>query len=234
MHRAVDGLVLRHRVHDQLTVVIAVITSHHDGRHVLLRLRSERHHVDELGALLRVRQVEYVVARIHLDIVHAVDLVSDIPQVLLLVEDLDLVHVVLAVYLCLDLEHRVRVPQVCLHLIRDLIIRSEQLRIDLFVCLSDRIGLIHDVESSAAVVCVHDDLDGVSDVVGRTDSVRVTVVRLGVRILAACCVSIQYPVELAVNDGHVRILFIREVRHDLLDSAHNISYEHDLRLARDV
>ena len=98
---------------------------------------------------------------------------SYIPQVLSLIEDLDIVHVVLAVYAGLDLEQSVRISQVRLHSFRDLVRALEQLRIDLLECLSDRIRLVHDVEVYCSVVCIHYDLDRVPDVVGRVDLISV-------------------------------------------------------------
>ena len=103
---------------------------------------------------------------------------SDIPEVLLLVEDLYLIHVVFRIYICLDLEHRIRISQVRHQLFGNLAGRLEQLRVDLLICLRDRVLFINDVEACASIICINDYLDGVSDVVRRIDRLRICIVRL--------------------------------------------------------
>ena len=209
--------------------MLAVITRQQDTGHVLLVARRVRNDVDEFLGLL-ARQVHDVVVRCHGLLFHAVDLIGDIPEVLVLIEDLDVVHMVSAVDLRLDRKHGVRVADVRLQPFGHLIQRLEQFRIDLRIGLRDRIVLVYNVVVRGTVVRIDDDLDGVADVVRRA-LIRI---RFGIRELVAHRVGVDDPVQFAVHRAHVRIGFIADVRHDFLDTVDDVAVDDDAAAALDI
>ena len=58
------------------------------------------------------RQIEYIVMWLHLNFFSAVYLIRDIPHILILIEDLDVVHMIASVDLGLCIEHLIRIPDV--------------------------------------------------------------------------------------------------------------------------
>ena len=93
---------------------------------------------------------------------------SNIPQVLLLVEDFYLIHVILLVNTGLNLEHVVRISDVLSQTFRHGADILEQIRIDFLICLRYWILIVYYIEIHISVIRVNRNLDGVPYVIRRT------------------------------------------------------------------
>ena len=166
--------------------------------------------------------------------------VRDLPEVLLLVEDRGVGHVVVRVLRRLDLEEVLRVPEVRLDVRRRLILRREEAGERLRPHLDDGVRFIR-VVGDGARVRVDLDLHRVPHVVRVPGEVVVrrgiqgNLVRVGV--LGGGGVGVPYPFQAAVGHHQVGILVERQERDGLAHPRLQIAVDHDaavrLDLARD-
>ena len=215
-------------VEHQLTIVIAVISRYHQCRHILLGLRCERKGVKELSLFL-ARKFGNVVVRLHLLLFHTIDFGSDIPHVFFLIEYIYIFHMILAVYACLNLEQIVRISDVSLEAFRHLFKGLEQGRVNLCKCGCYRVLIVYDIEIYITIICIHNHLYGISDVVNISFAIR-----FRIRVVGAECICINHPVQLAVNGDHVRVILIVQIRHYSSYSLHHISVDNNLRAAVNI
>ncbi len=94
-----------------------------------------------------------------------VHLVWDLPCILLVVEDLDVVHVVCVVDCGLDLEETFGVSDVFLKSVRHQVVGLEVPREYFCVCFDYRVGGVDDIVRHVPVVRIDHDLYGVSHVI---------------------------------------------------------------------
>lgn len=107
----------------------------------------------------------------------------------------------------------------------------KQLRINLLIGLGDWIVSVYNIEVYITVVGVHHNLNRISDIIGLSDFIAV---RLRVRIVRACGISVQHPVNLSVCNDRIRVVFVTQIRHNLPHTLCNISVDDDAGVALDV
>ena len=160
-----DELVLGQIVRQQLAVVLAIGARRQPRNRVLLVLRGEGQHEEELLYLLTGQAHDDVVGLKALR-PSPVYLLGYRPQVLFAVAHPDIPHVVPQIHLSLHQEHVLRIAQVRADVLRHFIKRGKQGGVDALVRLDHRVIRLYDVHGHRTVVGVDDYLHAVADVVG--------------------------------------------------------------------
>ena len=207
------------------------------GNHVVAPVGREGLDEHELR-LLVPGEGEGDVVGLHQLPVAGEDLLRQGPEILLVVKDLHVVHVVGQILDRLDLEHVLRVADVLLEGGRHLLERLEEVGEGAGVGLDNGIVGVDEVERGGALVGVDDDLDAVADVVDAPGDVLQSGgtrrKRLAVGEVVANGVGVDDPVEAVIGGDDVGIVVLqqegRDAPHPLLD----LTVHHDPGLIVDV
>ena len=119
LHRTKNQPVLRQRVDQQIAITLPVAARGQPADHIVLSGGGKGHHQQELFPLFSRQFDDDIIGLHHLRLA-TVDFVGNLPEILLVVKDLDILHVVAAVEHRLVFEHILRVaemrPQILGHL----------------------------------------------------------------------------------------------------------------------
>ncbi len=226
--------VAREPIDEQLAVVRPVAPAGHPAHHVALAGGREGEHQEVLRLLL-ARQGHDDVVTVH-GLCHvAVDLGRALPQVLLVVEDLRVGHVIRLVLGRLDVEQVDRVPHVGPERLGHLREVAEQRREDGPGHQDQGVAHVGHVERGRAVVRVDGDLDGIADVVdGLGDRRPVGREDRRVRKQVRRRVGVEDPDDAALVDDGIHVAVVGEERRQAPDHAADVAAPEDARLVREA
>ena len=121
---------------------------------------------------------------------------------------------------------RVRISDMRFQAVRHFIEALEQHGIYRLHRLRYRIIFIDYIEIRCSIISIDNDFDRISDVICLPLAIR-----FRIRITIAARVSINDPIQFAVNRNHIRITFVVQHRHDLAHTMFDISVENYARFA---
>ena len=175
---------------------------------IVLIHRGIRQHQQEL-LLIAAGQSHDDVIRLHSLFHSGVDLPRHRPEVLLVIEDAGVPHMITPVHNRLYAEHVLRVAQVDTERLRHLFHGNKEVGENCHVCLYQGVIGLGDVEGNTPVISVYNHLNAVADVVESTDW-------LGIWIAAGGSVCVLNPEQTTVDNHHIGVVVQREERRQVV------------------
>ena len=210
-----------------MTVVGAVAARRHPRDHVVAARRRHRQH-QHVFRLRLARQPHDHVVGLHRNRLPGVAFARKSPQVLAVIEDLRIGHVIGAVSVGLDQKKIFGIADVRAQIRRHRRHRLEHRREHALPGLDYRVVGIGHVKVGSAGVRVHHHLDRIADVV---DAVGVAL-RVGVVIAGG--VAVNDPYHVTVENHGVRVAVDIQERRDVRDAVLDVAPDHDLALGHDI
>ena len=162
----------------------------------------------------------------------SVQLIRDLPQVLLIVKDLDVLHVIRLVHGRLDLKEIFGITHMGLYGVRHLIHRFEQVGEYLPKALDDRIRLIDYVEICRPGIGVDHNLDSVPCIIDFHTGLFSHPSRVGIH--GCCGICVHHPDQVAVRDHQIGVPIKAEKGGDLSHPKVDRPVEHDPALRLEI